>query len=85
MSKLILEQCKTVKRWCWEMYSHRPWFFGCVYKTDESGQVIGLEMRKDPAYKDRFTYVSQKDGVPISVVPHDLEKHGEPYKREVQQ
>lgn len=80
-ARLTFEQCKAAKRYCWKMYSNKPWFCGCVYKVDDEGHVVGVEIRTDPKYIDRFTYVPEKDGVKISVVNHDPDKHGEPYDR----
>jgi predicted adenine nucleotide alpha hydrolase (AANH) superfamily ATPase len=83
-NELTMEQCKAAKRYCWEMYSYRTWFCGCVYAQDEEKHVIGVEIRVDPAHTDRFTFVSEHEGVPISVVDWDPEKHGERYKWEKQ-
>jgi len=70
-----LADCLAVKHYCWRMYSHRKWFKGCGLNTDEEECVV--EIRKDPTYTDRFTYVSEKDGVKIRVVDFDSTKHSE--------
>jgi hypothetical protein len=85
--RLTLEQCKAAKRYCWEMYSHKAWFCGCVYQQDVEKHIVGIEIRTDPSYgvHNRFTYATEYEGVPISIVAWDVEKHGERYDWEKQQ
>jgi len=71
------EKCSIAKKLCWEMYSHKPWFYGCGINTDEEEAVV--EIRQDPNSWERFTVMSEYDGVRIVVVPWSLEKHGERY------
>ena len=80
--RLTLEQCQAAKQYCWEMYSHKTWFFGCVYLQDEEKHIVGIEIWRDPLYHDRFTFATKYEGVPIRIVKWDPEKHGERYDRE---
>ena len=79
--RITAEQYKTTKRYCWGLYSHYPWFCGSGPVTDAEGHVVGVEIRIDPTYPDRFTYVTEHEGVPVNLVHWDLEKHGERYDR----
>lgn len=82
MTKLFTkDQCQAAKRYCWHMYSHHTWFCGCVYDRDKEKHVVGVVIRTDPDYKDRYTYVTEHEGVPIRIVKWDPEKHGERYDR----
>lgn len=76
---LTLDQCRATKHYCWRTYSHKPWFCNCAYFRDDEGRVVGVEIRKDPSFTDRFTFVNEKEGVPIQIVEWDPKKHGERY------
>lgn len=74
-----LEDCSAAKRYCWRMYSRHPWFRGCGINTDEDEAFV--ELRVDPDYTDRFTYVTEHEhtGVKIRLVRWDQERHGDCY------
>ena len=80
----FVEQIKAAKRFCWNMYSNKPWFCGCYYRCDEedSGIVVGVDVLYDPENKERFTFAQEHEGVPLYIVPWDPEKHGERYDKE---
>lgn len=78
------ERLKIAKRYCWNMYSHKPWFCGAKYRRDpENPKVpIGIDILVDPEFTDRFTYVTAYASVPIRVVNWSQEEHGDRYDPE---
>jgi hypothetical protein len=80
----FVEQIKEAKRYCWNRYSHQPWFCGCVYRRDEEDEhlIVGVEVLFDPACEDRVSFVTEHEGVPLYLVDWDPEKHGERYDPE---
>ncbi len=75
MSELpTMAQMQKAKDYCRRLYSHKPWFCGCVYRKTEDEWY--MEMRTDPEFKDRYTYIGEHAGVRIRTVKWNESKHG---------
>ena len=71
-----LNRLTAAKRFCWDMYSDEPWFFGCVYNMDTKENHC-IEIRVDPNFKDPIVAIGEYRGIKITRVPWSLEEHGE--------